>query len=171
MLATLVVLHFILLNFLAKVSPYVQKELGIALVYSIGIALPAFSLSPFSFTLPIWIILLQVFLLAYINLIEFSLFEVKEDVEEGQISIARILGVRKTAYIIKVLLLINFLIALINLTLNFTYQIFIAEIILIVMNSSLFCIYWQQEKLRINERYRIVGDAIFILPGLLYFLM
>jgi 4-hydroxybenzoate polyprenyltransferase len=168
----LVMLHFILLNLITtKVSPFIQKEIGIAFIYTVGIALPALSLSPFGLTFPVFLMLIQVFLLASVNLIEFSLFEVNEDAVEGQTSIVRAFGIKKTEVIIKGLLILNFIISMINAVFHPSFEIIVSESLLLVMNFALLFIFWKQDLFRNNENYRVLGDFIFILPGLLYFLI
>lgn len=160
--SALVVLHLVLVKLLGnKISIYIQKELGIAFTYSVGILVGPISCME---TLPsyFYFVVPQVFLLAFINLIEFSYFELEEDTRQGQTSIVHSMGKknikRLLAFLFVLLLILNFVSYIL-------FPLFIAiQAILSCMMLVLLTIVYKQDYFGIEERYRLWGDVIFMFP-------
>lgn len=167
----LVALHFSLVKLFGfKVSPFILKEFGIALIYTFGVSICALSTAFLGITSAILISLLQVFLLASINLIEFSLFEIVKDEKEKQTSLARALGEKNTKYFLYGLIILNFLISAYSLSSSPGLRFIMIEAIFLIMNSLLLLIIVKENYFKHQERYRMLGDAVFLLPALLLIL-
>lgn len=99
-------IHFLVVRAVgSRTSPWLVKELGVAIVYCVGIwGLPALhSGEPFGPSL--WFAFGQFFLLAVVNLLEFSLFERRVDEADGHSSFVRAVGERSARRIVALLLL------------------------------------------------------------------
>lgn len=167
----LVTLHFALVKLFGfKVSPFILKEFGIALIYTFGVSICALSTAFLGITFAVFISLIQVFLLACINLIEFSLFEMAKDEKEKQTSFARALGEKNTKYLLYGLIILNFLIAAFALYSSPDFKFILVEIIFLIMNALLLLILLKGDYFKYHERYRMLGDAVFLLPMLLLLL-
>lgn len=145
---------------------FVAKELLIAILYGIGVCLAPFALSEELSYLNI-IILLEVILLAFTNLLLFSYFEEKNDRRDGYHSWVTIFGASRTVVYIRCVFIIGVLTAL---TSGFLFMehpsILVFQGLLLVMWAMLIMIFSFKNHLVENERYRFFGDIIFMLPGL-----
>lgn len=160
--SALVVLHLVLVKLLGnKISIYIQKELGIAFTYLVGILVGPISCMEI---LPIYFYLVvpQVFLLAFINLIEFSYFELEEDTRQGQTSIVHSMGKRNIKRLLAVLLAI---LLVLNIASYVLFPLFLViQVVLSSMMAVLFTIVYKQRYFEIEERYRLWGDVVFMFP-------
>lgn len=163
--SALVIVHLVLVYLLGtKVSIFVQKELGVAFTYCVGIAVGPVSLSNgldgFGY-----FFLFQIFLLALLNLLEFSWFDRKMDQQQQQTSFVRTFGEKA------VLDVVFFLFALFVLSLVVAFLFFPEygsyEIMLGLMGMTLFGVFAFQKYFKHNERYRIIGDLVFLFPVVL----
>lgn len=163
--AILVVVHLVLVNLLGtKISVLVQKELGVAITYSAGVVVGPLSMMK---TIPqyLWWVLAQLFLCAFINLLEFSYYEKEVDKKQGQTSIARSIGKQFLEIIIYCMLAISLSINVYCL-INFPSMIGI-QIVLLAMYGVLTLVYIKKQFFAANERYRTWGDAVFLFPVIL----
>ncbi len=156
--------HLILVKFLGnKVSLFVQKELSVALVYTLGISI--FSVSLLSeITLFHFLFLAQCFLLAFINLCIFSFFDFTIDSRNSQTSIVRLLGLQKSNRLINLLLFSYILLTGVNIF-NFSAKSNIVhQITLSIIWLILSFIFMKKSYFKYNDRYRLLGDFVFIIP-------
>jgi hypothetical protein len=163
--SALVIVHLVLVYLLgSRVSVFIQKELGIAFTYCVGIAVGPVSLNP-DFNNFGYFFLGQIFLLALINLLEFSWFDKTIDKKQGQTSAILNLGEKL------VIELIFFLLSLFMLSLVLAFLFFpkyeMYEITLAVMSLVLFVIIAFQKYFAKKERYRVLGDMIFLFPSIM----
>lgn len=156
--------HLALVKFLGNtVSIFVQKELSVALTYTLGISIPSISLLS-EVTWFHFFILVQCFLLAFINLCEFSFFDFTTDVKSSQTSIARFLGQKKSSHFIYLLLSIYAIITSISFIFFSNTNFYLYEFFLGIIWFILGFIFIQYHYFKCNERYRLLGDFVFILP-------
>jgi hypothetical protein len=145
-------------------SPF--KELCGALLYTCGVVLPAFVLKTIVTNSFFIVPALQFLLVAWMNLLLFSLFDKESDEFDNHISFSTKFGKDTT----RLLILVIF-VAIVVLTI---YQIFwqnwLAGLIMFVMSFVLLIILIKRKRFVVNERFRLTGDAVFFLP-LLYFLL
>lgn len=162
-LAILVVVYFfvqIKLGFL--------KELFGAVLYSCGVLLPAVALSnsgiPDYSEIPITIFVFT----ALINLMLFSWFDQEHDRNDNHPSLVSSLGDSTTRIFLYFLFLLQFTLS--------TYCVFLYPAlfsvitVLVLMNIVLILIFFKAEWFSKYDRYRLAGDAIFLLP-IIYVLM
>ncbi|NOT75470.1 MAG: hypothetical protein HOP08_11105 [Cyclobacteriaceae bacterium] len=152
-----VVLIYLLLQ--KWISPF--KEVVAALLYTCGIVLPAFSL--YSGILPVSSILLMISfaITAFINLILFSMFDVDKDISHTQSSIVILIGKRNTSFF---LMFLFFAQGILFFYLAMKGNNFMEIIVLLVMNVVLIILFVFSEQFKGGDRYRLIGDAIFLLP-------
>ena len=159
------IVHLVLVYLLgSKISIFIQKEIGIAFTYCVGIAVGPVSLSN-GFDGFGYFFMAQIFLLALINLLEFSWFDRSIDRNQKQSSAVLNLGEN---FVVEI---IFFLFALFILTLVLAFLFFPMhgsyEMILSLMGFTLFIIIAFQRYFNLNERYRVFGDMVFLFPILI----
>lgn len=166
-------LHF-LLSFFLRTQQYLllQKELRIAIGYSLGVAVGIFADMPFAKVEWISTVWLLVFVagLAWYNLLLIAYFEFESDVKDAQISLAVSLGLPTLQTLLRrlsVALLMYFMVGCYFLLPSFQYQIFI---LLALMLLTLELIRRFERYFEQKERYRIWADAIFLYPLILWIL-
>jgi hypothetical protein len=139
------------------------KEFFIALLYTGGVLLLALSTKSVELTSIQYLIIVQFILIAWINLIMFSWFDQAYDQQDKQNSFVTILGGGPTKIVLYVLMFLNFGLSLLGLLL---WGINFPMIILIAMNATLFLVFQFRKSLSKNDRYRLIGDAVFLFPAL-----
>jgi 4-hydroxybenzoate polyprenyltransferase len=130
------------------------KEAISAVLYCTGIFI---TVMPSTFNTLHMLLFLQFFLVVAMNLILFAWFEVDYDVKQKSQSLATSLGKRKTGIIIWILFILNTLIwccSFANLESSVLWMMALLHIGVFIA-SSFFAR---------DERYRLTGDAIFLLP-------
>lgn len=138
------------------------KEICIAILYTAGVLVP--SLKDLRTLEEIPFALLAVFALtAFINLVMFSWYSQKEDLQDGHASIVTRMGNRSTQWLFYGLFLTVTLITILH-------AFAIPYLVLWIMNIGMVIIYMFPAYFAFAERYRIWGDAMFIIP-ILYLLI
>ena len=143
------------------------KEFIIAIVYTIGIWFAPLMLSKFTFVqlLPIML----TFLTALNNIVLFSVVGKLEDLKSGFSSVAITMS---EVWVIKLLKISIVFTIIISVAMVFVFQsqikLYHVSIIFGAMNLTLWWILQYRKSLVQYDRYRIIGDAIFILPLILY---
>ena len=165
-----VLAYFVLLFLYAKKKPFLlQKELIIAFVYVFGIWLAPLvwhAAIPQNFILLILAVLL---LLAWAEGIMASSFDYENDVKDGHSSFTVLFGKRNTRSFLIVIHILVFLMIKVSIFFISTNLQFAALMILALMNLSLLLITLYPKWFQKNERYRIVGESVFLLPALIAF--
>lgn len=135
------------------------KELVVAVIYAGAMFLYPFSLIDFGFT--DLLLLLELFFLAYSNLLIISFFEHQEDLDDETSSVAHVIGNQKTLVFTLVLVLSNILLTVVlwSYSVAVPFQVFILCASLVYLIIVLF-----QRTFRAHERYRWASDLVFILP-------
>ncbi len=164
-----VVIYFISINLLRSSNIY-HKEFAAAIVYSVGIFIPSISIMDLSIGSDIWILFVEMFSLAFINLLIFSVFERVVDKHEGYHSLVRSLNLQNVKGIIWGLMLAVFVLNIAGSFMIDNPQFILSQIIIGTMNVTLAIIMLKRDFFIINTRYRIVGDAVFTFP-LLYMII
>lgn len=162
LLSGLVSIHFLICRFTDLDDSFPTKELRIAILYVLGISLASISLQT-KIQLDTFLILAFFILVAFINLLLFSILEYEQDKSENMTNIRTVLS----GNVIDKLITISFILAELMLVLiclingfEFLYRIlplFLMPLILILIHRNI-------DKYRTMDKYRIVGDAVFILP-------
>lgn len=152
-----VLIYFLLLHIL-RTKRIMHKEISIAFIYSAGIFVaPLAMVNDENIFAWEWFFLLY-FSLALINVFLFAMYEEAIDKEDGHHSIVTVMGNVMVMRLSKLLWISGILIlAIIGRDFSMHY-------IFIVMFFLLGSLFAFQDFYSENERYRIVGDGIFMLP-------
>lgn len=135
------------------------KELASAVLYCGGVLLPSISFHQKIFLLVDYLIMIQFFLLALINLILFSWMDYERDLHSNQPSIILKIGKNKSRFVLKFLFV--FLFCLITFLFSWTQFI---SLIFLSMAGILFFIFLTPKYFRDEYSFRFVGDMIFFFP-------
>jgi 4-hydroxybenzoate polyprenyltransferase len=164
---SVVAAYYILLKMLqAKRAIWFQKEPVIAAVYTMGVWGSNVWLSGSMTAHHFFYLLLPFYCLALMNLLLFSYFETERDEENAERSIAIMLGQKLTGRIIMVCfaLILTFSVTLLQVEPN--RENLIICVTRTAMGFILFSLYYRNEYFYEKERYRFVGDGVFMLPYL-----
>lgn len=166
-LVGIVGIYFVIVYFYHR---FYLKEILVAIVYSTGVFLGPVSLS--SMKLPVlgWSLYVQLLLIAVMNLTLFSLLEYESDKEDGHNSLALRFGRKNTERSIRWIygvLLVTQIASLMWFCQSLEDLMF--QLSFVVMGLVLMFILIKRESFRSNSMYRLLGDAIFFLPGLYFF--
>lgn len=137
------------------------KEFFVACLYTAGIVLPSLSIAHPDI-LPIhYLIFGKFFITALMNLLLFSLFDFHEDQHQKQHSFVTWFGPGSTQVGIVLL-------ACLNIASGFCVWAFDSQVamVFILMNLVLLTVLFIGRRLIANNYYRILGDAVFLIPGL-----
>ena len=153
--------------FRKKRSWFFQKELFVAIVYTLGIwggpaSLIAFNLLPFQ-----WLCLIVFFMLVFTDLLVFSLYESETDRLDGHNNLVLNLGKKGTERLILLNIALVFLISIILIIYSQDQIILASAKIIMIMGFILTCLLVFQNKLSKLDLYRYIGEIIFWLPGLI----
>lgn len=155
-LLSIVVLYFFLI-FLTVLKSGTFKEAVIALVYSLGLVLTPIALSSNLDQIQLARIISIYFILAFINLVLFSIYEEEEDLLDGHFSIVQSIGQQNAILFVKVLWFIGMTIVILGQPI---FQNYIFALMFMLLGLLLFF----RNYFAPRTRYRVVGDGIFILP-------
>jgi hypothetical protein len=144
------------------------KEFVIAILFSCGVLLPAWSLSTGSTNAGLALIISQFVLTALLNLLLFSWFDHHNDIKDKRESFVTLIGERASRQIISFLFLLNA--SLMLATILYSSALINQELIIFLMNFMLAFVFIQRKRFEVNDRFRLVGDCIFLFP-VLYFLL
>jgi hypothetical protein len=149
----------IFIYFLIQRSLKFLKEVTGAILYTGGVLLIPWSVKANAATDHQLILIVQFVLTALTNLLLFSWFDKKQDELDRQPSYATVMGERATKNSLAILFVVQAILSGALLTSNEK-----ATVILILMNALLLLILVQKKYFEINDRYRLLGDAVFLLP-------
>jgi hypothetical protein len=135
------------------------KELTGSLLYTGGVLLPAWSILSQPVSADQLTLILIFTLIVFSNMLIFARFSIGEDILNRQKSLATIMGVRPMNTLISIVFAISFCVMIYQATRNFSgdlMMMFAMELILLVIFAVKY--------FRYDDRYRLYGDAIFLLP-------
>jgi 4-hydroxybenzoate polyprenyltransferase len=142
------------------------KELFIAFLYTCGVLLPAISVTSITLDTPYILLIVQFFLIALTNLLLFSWFDKERDRADLLHSFVTMSGKTLTAVSIYGISIINLALTVILLKYGFEFK---TVAILATMHLMLLVIFIFHQHMNHNYTYRLLGDAVFLLP-VFYFL-
>ncbi|NOZ45485.1 MAG: hypothetical protein GXO79_01745 [Chlorobi bacterium] len=141
------------------------KEIIIAIFYTLGIWGGPLALINYSVSFSVLSIMILFGLAALSNLFIFSYFEMEKDIKNKQKSVAILTGEK---LLLKIIYILGFLVVLSSLLLIVFTELnkinVLAILILISMQLLLLLIVYRKNYFEVNERYRLLGDAVFLLP-------
>jgi hypothetical protein len=164
----LVIAHEIIVHLAGdRASPLLVKELGVALVFTAGVwGMPWLRHRLDSSRWSGWpvVLMLQYFLLAVVNLIEFSIYEWKIDTAHRQTSFVRGIGREHARRIVALLLVVQLPIGLAAAWCYPNRLVWIVEAVYLLMCGGLWLVLLMPQFAARQERYRMIGDGVFLLP-------
>lgn len=154
-----------------------QKEVCIATGYTWGICLAPVCINWGRLSLVQLVLIPQVFLLVFANLLIFSWFDISNDKQDGHKSMAIHWGEKQARTVITLIIIAGVLLSIFtmlppffdkNAPLSFGegQGVRPMEAILLLMFGILWLIFKNNHFFRKNEAYRIIGDGIFFIPVL-----
>lgn len=155
-LATMVVIYF----FVQRRLGFLKELLG-AVLYSVGVMLPVIALSELAFNSLIAIPSVMFFNTALINLVLFSWFDRDKDKSDDQPSLVTTVGDGISKVILWLLFSMH-----VGMIVYAFYSGVALSILLIffVMYLVLFLVFIYANWFSQNDRYRLMGDAVFLFP-------
>lgn len=133
------------------------KEFTVAVLYTLGVLLPAWPGS-WQLIMPASGLIAQLFLIALTNLLLFAWFECDVDSKMGQASLATRLGKKAVSTLLIILFVGGITLSFVGMISNPIGWIFLL-MWFVLIGLFIFHSYFEQ-----YERYRLWGDAIFFLP-------
>lgn len=162
----LVLVHLALVWLIGdRIAWFIHKELGVGAIYAAGVW--GAPLALYADTIPIWtwITAMQFFLLALLNLLTFSTYERETDALDQHTSFVRALGERRTRLLIGLLAILiiglGFYAVLISEPTSFLWSV---QAVYALMLGTMLWVFFDEKIFRLAERYRLWGDAVFMLP-------
>jgi 4-hydroxybenzoate polyprenyltransferase len=153
----IVLVILVILYLLIQHSLKFLKEMFVAIVYTAGVLLPAMTNTKVDWINWNWIVIVQFFLVAFLNLIIFSWFDYENDMHDNRVSFVTIFGKSMSQVFIYFL----FVLSMTLWVVAFSFQI--ETILFLGMNALLFIMIRFNSYFGHHDRYRILGDAIFFL--------
>ena len=157
----------IILYLLLQRSLRLLKELFVALLYTAGVLLLSITVTQIEIAVEHYFLIFQFAATAWANLVLFSWFDHDFDQSNDQNSLVTILGKSSSQTVLLGLFGLNFLLTVIQLLAKMAL---IPVLILFLMNVTLFLIYIFRNDLKNEDRYRLIGDAVFLFPAILLIL-
>lgn len=141
------------------------KEVIVAALYTAGILLPVYAFGHPDPSALQGIAIVKYFITALMNLLLFSLFDFEKDTRQGQESFVTWFGPRQTTITIIILGALNIVTG---------YWLWsslpVVAIMFVAMNLSLLAVLMLRRRFAVNDLYRMLGDAVFYLPGVVLWL-
>ncbi len=163
-LSVLVSFHFLLTQIeRLKNALLLQKETRIALMYSLGVALAPYSLQHSTWSWEDATLLLQLGLVAWVNLLIISCYERDIDRQDGHVSMARRMEKAALERLMQGLMGGQWFMALIACCLG-SARMRLLSLILALMMFTLALVQSQRAYFRPHERYRAWADGVFFFP-------
>jgi 4-hydroxybenzoate polyprenyltransferase len=165
----LVILHLGLVWLIGnRVSWMFHKELGVGLIYTLGVWGGPMVLSPEKVDIVVWLFFIQFLLMALINLLVFSQYEAQTDEKDGQTSFVLAIGPQRTRFLVTALLALSFVIGLYLFRTGISYRYAVVQAMYGCMLVILAFVAFVPSLFGPRERYRAWADGAFIIPALVW---
>jgi len=140
---------------------HLLKEVFVALLYTAGVVVPVLPERNISLhsTFP----LIQFFVIALLNLIIFSWYEREQDLNNKQISLATLQDDRSIGYLVFALVIMS---SLLSGYMILWLEMYFVSMVLWMMTMILLMLYRQRNLFEYEDQYRLIGDAVFLLPSI-----
>jgi 4-hydroxybenzoate polyprenyltransferase len=143
------------------------KELFVASLYTTGVLLLSVTVTPLDVNTPQYLLIFQFAIAAWSNLVLFSWFDRAFDKRNDQNSFVTILGKNTAQTFLYSLFGVSFFLSAVQMRIGTPLP---PVFILLLMNVTLFVIFVFRRSLEKDDKYRVIGDAVFLLPSLLLIL-
>jgi len=159
-LAVISLIYFLLL-FIILPKNFFFKEVFISIVYVSGLVLAPVVTSSHLPQVADYLLWVEIFLLALANTFILAWFDYDIDAREGHVSIAQLIGEKLIYRMSFIFLAVVGLLIIFSgvISPGFESQFIIIAMVIPLLSSLLFNSFFRK-----NETYRIVSDAIFIIP-------
>lgn len=145
-----------------------MKEITIAIVFSCGVLLPSVAVTQKTMDVSLALIVAQFMLTALVNLLLFSWFDRHRDYQDGRESFVTLAGERGSKKFMEAVFLLNVVLLIGSV---FYLPFMIGKVaILFFMNAVLIFMFVRPAYFQAHERFRLIGDAIFLMPIIYLFL-
>jgi 1,4-dihydroxy-2-naphthoate octaprenyltransferase len=158
----------VLVYFLSQRYLKYLKEITVALLFSFGVLLPSVSLTQRHADASDLLLIMQFVLTALLNLLLFSWFDRDNDNQDKRDSVVTFLGDQKTKLVVWFTFALNTVLMMSSIL--FFKEIESKVLIIFFMNAILLWIFIQPQHFKVEDRFRLMGDGIFLLPLLYLFL-
>lgn len=137
------------------------KEIFIAIMYTAGVLLPSLSVTEVEINASHYLLIVHFAVLALTNLLMFSWFDRAVDQHDLRHSFTTLVGERATRTTIWYLNIVQVLLVATQLLLGF-YNL--AVFLFFIMGLLLFVIFVFRKSFAMHDYYRLLGDAVFMVP-------
>jgi hypothetical protein len=158
-LLVVVILYLIIQQYLRFL-----KEFFIASLYTCGVLLISITITTVDVNMMHVLLIVQFGMIAWTNLVLFSWFDHVYDAQDKQNSFVTIMGKRATGFFLYGLFGVAFLITVVQVI---SFPTSAPVMILCCMNMILFLIFIFRNSLARYDLYRLIGDAVFLIPAFL----
>ncbi|MBU1369689.1 MAG: UbiA family prenyltransferase [Bacteroidetes bacterium] len=166
MLALLSLLHILLVTSKkTKNSLFVQKEVMVALIYTLGIWFGPLLLSKEWLDLSIILLIISFAVTVWWESIFVALLEIEHDKKQAIRSLATLLGEKASSKLLVVVLALHLLFILVYA--GFAATDTAAWLIILSMNLALMLCYICRKIIYRNGYYHLIGELVFCLPALI----
>jgi len=155
----IVLFLIVMIYILLRKRLHISKELLVAVLYTMGVVLPAWPEDQMSFAMYLPILLF--FITALINLIIFSWYEKENDLKDKQDSIATLVDEASIRLMLIVLFAVTFLI---SFFLFFMTAYHFIALVFMAMTVVLLLIFRCRKFFAVRDYHRLLGDAVFLFP-------
>jgi hypothetical protein len=146
---------------------YLFKEGWISIIYTLGIwGVPLLSYGAIP-DIPVLLTIIIYLLLVLINVLIYSFFDYHIDGQESQQTLATVSGRRITSHLLRLLILSALLLIMVAYLIQVDLPMGKVYGILLSMTAVLGLIIAFPRSFSKNERYGILADGVFLIPGLL----
>lgn len=167
-LTLLVVIYFLSIHLVSK--KFYHKEVSAAIIYTLGIFVLPYSHLNAKPNVEFFLLMIQIFLLAFLNLLVFSKYDKANDLMAKQPSLATSIDNESMTVLIRALGVINFVLPLTLIIYSVQIgQSILPQLLILMMCLGTILISSFMHVFRKSDLYRTIGDTLFILP-ILYFL-
>lgn len=160
----ILVFPIIIYLLLAQRTTLWAKEIFVACIYTIGIFLGPICLSNYNLLSIQWLLIPQVLLLVFSNLLIFSWFDYLKDLKDGNTSIIIRFGKSISEKIIFYTIVTSMIFSVAIIILRPFEPTIVIQIIMLLMNFLLLLIFKKEHLFRLNDVYRVIGDGVFFIP-------
>lgn len=144
------------------------KEFIVALLFSCGVLLPSWSLAQHQPDVSLALVISQFVLTALLNLLLFSWFDRHHDSRDKRESFVTFIGEERTKAILWFIFAMNY--GLMALSILYSPSVVDKVVIIFSMNTTLAFVFIRAHWFEMNDRFRLAGDSIFLLPVIYLFL-
>jgi 1,4-dihydroxy-2-naphthoate octaprenyltransferase len=162
-LSSVMVIYFLVQRYLKYL-----KEIIVAILFSCGVMLPSLALSQRQPDIAGILITVAFMLTALLNLLLFSWFDRHNDIRDKRESFVTLTGEVKSKRILRFTILLNMTIILGSIF--YMPQMADQMSILFLMNAILIFMFVRPYQFQANDRFRLLGDGVFLLPVIYFFL-